>query len=49
MLTVRQWCVDVIITFWPIMPRRLRLWAFLNDTFPDENENLSPPCDEWTE
>ncbi len=27
----RQLIVDGVIKLWPIMPRRLRLWAFMND------------------
>lgn len=27
----RQWLVDAIVWAWPVMPRRLRLWAFMND------------------
>jgi hypothetical protein len=28
---VRQALVNVIVWAWPIAPRRLRLWAFMND------------------
>ncbi|MCI0527031.1 MAG: hypothetical protein L0Y56_06240 [Nitrospira sp.] len=28
---IRQALVDFIVWAWPIMPRRARLWAFMND------------------
>lgn len=30
-MNFRQIAVDLIVRLWPIMPDRLRLWAFLND------------------
>jgi len=28
---MKQFLVDFIVWAWPVMPRRFRLWAFLND------------------
>lgn len=28
---MRQFAVDLIVFLWPVMPMRLRAWAFLND------------------
>lgn len=30
-MRLRQYAVDAIVFLWPIVPRRLRVWALLND------------------
>ena len=35
---LRLFLVNTICKLWPIMPRRLRLWAFLHDDMPDSEE-----------
>lgn len=33
---LRLFLVGAVVHLWPIMPRRARLWAFLNDDMPEE-------------
>lgn len=28
---IRHFLVEFIVAFWPLIPRRVKLWAFLND------------------
>ena len=36
---MKQALVDLIVKWWPVMPRRLKVWAFLNDRMEEEEEN----------